>query len=84
MANDLEAKESPETPKSTTSSHGKDHGHGPICASGLFKTQDGRSIEIRDVWASNLEEEMEKIREIIEKCPYVAMVRTNDVYICFR
>jgi len=26
-------------------------------ASGLFKTLDGKTIEIRDVWASNLEEE---------------------------
>jgi len=47
----------------------------PIMASGLFKSVDGKTIEIRDVWASNLEEEMEKIREILEKFPYVAMVR---------
>lgn len=42
-------------------------------ASGLFKIPDGRTIEIRDVWASNLEIEMEHIREILEKYPYVAM-----------
>ena len=47
----------------------------PIVTSGLFKSLDGKTIEIRDVWASNLEEEMEKIREILEKFPYVAMVR---------
>ena len=46
-----------------------------ITASGLFTSVDGNTIEIRDVWASNLEEEMEKIREILEKFPYVAMVR---------
>jgi hypothetical protein len=50
-------------------------GVGPIAASGLFKSVDGKTIEIRDVWASNLEAEMENIREIIEKFPYVAMVR---------
>ena len=53
----------------------------PITASGLFKSVDGKTIEIRDVWASNLEEEMEKIREILEKFPYVAMVRFWK-YIC--
>jgi hypothetical protein len=47
---------------------------GPITASGLFKSVDGKTIEIRDVWASNLEEEMGKIGEILEKYPYVAMV----------
>jgi len=45
-----------------------------VTGSGIFKSVDGREVEIRDVWASNLEEEMEKIREVIEKFPYVAMV----------
>lgn len=42
-------------------------------ASGMFKTMDGRTIEIRDVWASNLDEEMEIIRNLIDKYPCVAM-----------
>ena len=44
-------------------------------ASGFFPTPDGKTIEIRDVWESNLEEEMANIREILEDYPYVAMVR---------
>ncbi len=43
-------------------------------ASGIFKTPDGKTIEIRDVWAANLDSEMEIIRELVEKYKYVAMV----------
>lgn len=44
-----------------------------VRAAGLFDKPGGGQIEIRDVWASNLEEEMDRIREVIEKYPYVAM-----------
>lgn len=33
--------------------------------------------EIQDVWATNLEMEMEKIRALIDQFPYVAMVRAS-------
>jgi len=36
-------------------------------------THNGETLEIRNVWADNVEEEMAVIREIIEKYPYVAM-----------
>lgn len=48
-------------------------------ASGFFKTPDGKTIEIRDVWASNLETEMELIRELVLKYRFVAMV----IYFCY-
>jgi len=39
----------------------------------IFVTVSGGNVEIRDVWMSNLEVEMENIRNILEKFPYVAM-----------
>lgn len=50
-------------------------------ASGFFKTLSGSPLEIREVWASNLEEEMENIQDILEKYPYVAMVYLNKLII---
>jgi hypothetical protein len=51
-------------------------------ASGFFPTPDGKTIEIRDVWATNLEEEMANIREILEDYPYVAMVSVLWQILC--
>lgn len=41
------------------------------------------SYDIREVWATNLEEEMDEIRHIVEKYPYVAMVRPFHFYHIF-
>ena len=35
----------------------------------------GQNSHIREVWAHNLEEEMDRIRDIAETYPYIAMVR---------
>lgn len=36
-------------------------------------THNGETLEIRNVWAENVEEEMAIIREVVEQYPYVAM-----------
>eukprot|EP00752_Nemacystus_decipiens_P009621 g8597.t1 len=38
-----------------------------------YRAPDGRMVEIRNVWADNLEAEMAIIRELVEDYPYVAM-----------
>eukprot|EP00611_Tribonema_gayanum_P022130 TRINITY_DN438_c0_g1_i2.p1 TRINITY_DN438_c0_g1~~TRINITY_DN438_c0_g1_i2.p1 ORF type:complete len:362 (-),score=122.75 TRINITY_DN438_c0_g1_i2:135-1220(-) len=40
---------------------------------GRYTGPDGKYLEIRNVWVDNLEEEMAKIREVVETYPYVAM-----------
>jgi hypothetical protein len=53
-------------------------GNQPVKSSGLFETTDGKTIEIREVWASNLDQELELIQTILEKYPYVSMVCLFD------
>jgi hypothetical protein len=45
-------------------------------ASTIFYSENGKKFEIREVWASNLDQEMKNIREVVEKYPFVAMVST--------
>jgi hypothetical protein len=47
-------------------------GAGPVYSG--YEEMERPSYEIRDVWESNLEEEMAVIREIIQEYPFVAMV----------
>ena len=37
------------------------------------KTSNGDILRVRDVWSSNLDDELELIREIVDKYPFVAM-----------
>eukprot|EP00940_MAST-03C_sp_MAST-3C-sp2_P002104 g2104.t1 len=39
----------------------------------IFNDLEGKKVEIRDVWAENLEAEMKALRDCIEKYPYIAM-----------
>ncbi|CAN0483894.1 unnamed protein product, partial [Hapterophycus canaliculatus] len=38
-----------------------------------YRAPDGRLVEIRNVWADNLETEMVIIRDLVEEYPFVAM-----------
>ena len=44
-----------------------------------YRAPDGRMVEIRNVWADNLETKMVIIRDLVEDYPYVAMVRLPDL-----
>lgn len=36
-------------------------------------TPSGETLRVREVWEDNLEQEMEIVRQVIDKYPYVAM-----------
>jgi len=40
----------------------------------------GCDTHIREVWAHNLEEEMDRIRDIADSYPYIAMVCVTSLY----
>ena len=40
-----------------------------------------QEVEIRDVWAHNLEEELSYIRKLVIDYPVVAMVRFRDLHL---
>jgi CCR4-NOT transcription complex subunit 7/8 len=48
------------------------HGHNGMGESGTRGANKGR---IREVWKGNLNEEMALLRELVEKYPYISMVR---------
>jgi len=54
-------------------SHGSGDGYSNAVRSYSFQTPSGETLEIRNVWEENAEEEMAIIRELIETHPYVAM-----------
>jgi hypothetical protein len=61
--------------------NGHGHGHGPLHGHGPSMID---TVHIKEVWASNLEEEMECIRNIVDTYNYVAMVCTMFVGVdCF-
>ncbi len=48
--------------------------HEIIKVSGVYQAPNGQMIEIREVYADNLDEEMAHIRKIVENYNYIAMV----------
>jgi CCR4-NOT transcription complex subunit 7/8 len=51
------------------------HNHGHTGMSETSQRGTGNKNRIREVWAGNLHEEMAILRAVVEKYPYVAMVR---------
>lgn len=47
----------------------------------LARTVNGVSTRIREVWRGNLVQEMQMIRSLVEKYPYVSMVCWREVWL---
>lgn len=70
----LAAESPPFHPPSSSSSTNAPHTNSNATARYTFKNPiNGQDLEIRNVWAETVEEEMAAIREVIEKYPYVSM-----------
>ena len=52
---------------------GQQQGHNGMSEQGSRSAAKGR---IRDVWKGNLEEEMALLRHLVDKYPYIALVRS--------
>jgi len=65
------------TPHISSGNSSVGSGAGEILSNSLpkhsFYTQSGELVEIRNVWAENVEKEMNAIRQLVETHPYVAM-----------
>ncbi|TFJ85314.1 hypothetical protein NSK_003737 [Nannochloropsis salina CCMP1776] len=58
-------------PQSSAEERGEIPGVGPTRH--IYTGQDGKRMEIREVWLENLDKEMVAVREVVEQYPYVAM-----------
>mmetsp|Transcript_1937 Transcript_1937/g.4099 ORF Transcript_1937/g.4099 Transcript_1937/m.4099 type:complete len:352 (-) Transcript_1937:463-1518(-) len=65
-------KGSPRSRSSSPSVTGINHANTNAIAKHTFQ-HNGETLEIRNVWAENVEEEMAVLRGVVEKYPYVAM-----------
>lgn len=61
------------TPGNVNGNHVKPHHSNAVMKYTFPVPHTGETLEIRNVWAENVHEEMAAIREVVERYPYVAM-----------